>query len=76
MNPASDPYDGGIGGPGIWDQMPLVPPTTTPQEVDDSELIWSKPKLTGEKSSKKMAAKKRKATKAKKKMVGRSKKRR
>ncbi len=80
MNPASDPYDGGIGGPGIWDQMPLVPPTTTPQEVDDSELIWSKPKLTGEKSSKKMTAKKRQATKAKKKTkkktAGRSKKRR
>ncbi len=80
MNPATDPYDGGIGGPGIWDQMPLVPPTTTPQEVDDSELIWSKPKLTGETSSKKMTAKKRKATKAKKKTkkktVGRSKKRR
>jgi hypothetical protein len=67
MNPASDPYDGGIGGPGIWDQMPLVPPTTTPQEVDDSELIWSKPRTT----------KTRKTTKKKtKKTAGRSKKRR
>lgn len=74
MNPVSDPYDGGISGPGIWDQMPLVPPTTTPQEVDDSELIWSKPKLAKENTSKKMTAKKKKATK--KKMAGRSKKRR
>ncbi len=72
MNPASDSYDGGIGGPGIWDQMPLVPPTTTPQEVNDSELIWSKPKLTKEKTSKKRTAKKKK----KKKMAGKSKKRR
>ncbi len=88
MKPASDRYDGGIGGPGIWDQMPLVPPTTTPQEVSDPDLIWSKPKLTKKpgakrtrnkttatkKSATKKAAKKRRTTK--KKMVGRSKKRR
>ncbi len=70
MNPASDPHDGGVVGPGIWDQMPLVPPTTASQEVDDSELIWSKPKLTKEKTSKKKPAQK------KTKMAGRSKKRR
>ena len=40
-----DPPDRGLGGPGIWDQMPLVPPTRTPKEVDDSKLIWSKPTL-------------------------------
>ena len=86
MNPTSDPHDGGIGGPGIWDQMPLVPPTTTPKEVDDSELIWSRPKpgqQLGEKEKKKKKKKeattKRKRTKkrtVKRKTAGRSKKRR
>jgi hypothetical protein len=78
MNTASDAFDGGIGGPGIWDQMPLVPPTAAPKEVDDSELIWSKPTLTKqrratptmgtkkttvEKSTKKKTAKRKKTTK-------------
>lgn len=58
MTTAFESSDGGIGGPGIWDQMPLVPPTSTPQEVDDSKLIWSKPKMTPEKSSKRAATKK------------------
>jgi len=91
MNTASDAYDDGIGGPGIWDQMPLVPPTAAPKEVDDSELIWSRPTLTKQRratptmgTAKKTGTKKKKTTKKtkakkkpiKKKTAGRSKKRR
>jgi hypothetical protein len=76
MNPASDPYDGGLGGPGIWDQMPLVPPTTIPQEIDDSELIWSKPKTATTKKTARKKTKTKKTKTKKTKTAGRSKKRR
>jgi len=81
---STDVYDSGLGGPGIWDQMPLVPPTKAPQEVDDSQLIWSKPKpvSTATKQTKstpkpatKRAAKKKAAKKKTKKTTGRSKRR-
>ena len=86
---STDLNNSGIGGPGIWDQMPLVPPTKAPQEVDDSKLIWSKPKpaVTTRKNAKskptlskartaKKATKKKAATKKKtKKIAGRSKRR-
>lgn len=62
MNTASDAFDGGIGGPGIWDQMPLVPPTAAPKEVDDSELIWSKPTLTKQRRATPTTGTTRKAT--------------
>ena len=36
----------GLGGPGIWDPMPLVPPKMPADEVDDANLIWSKPRMS------------------------------
>ena len=66
--PLSSQSGAGRGGPGIWDPMPLVPPRMAPAEADDSNLIWSKPKL-----KKKVTIKKSAKTK---KAAGRKKKRR
>ena len=86
------PRDGsGLGGPGIWDPMPLVPPKMPADEVDDANLIWSKPRMSvqaagagakpksaqpQQKRSKKGKRKSAKRKTTKKKTAGRQRKRR
>ena len=38
-----DEFGTGIGGPGMWDPMPLPPPVTPPEPREEERLIWSKP---------------------------------
>ncbi len=60
----SEPH---FGGPGIWDPMPLVPPVRPPVEPDDSQLIWSKPRLPARGRDTKPATADRRPTKSQKK---------
>ena len=39
----SDPFGAGLGGPGMWDPMPLTPPVKPPSEPEQGRLIWSRP---------------------------------
>lgn len=39
----TDSFGAGIGGPGMWDPMPLPPPVTPPEPRDEEKLIWSRP---------------------------------
>jgi hypothetical protein len=43
MSAASDYAGTGLGGPGMWDPMPMVPPVRPPSEQDEAKLIWSRP---------------------------------
>ena len=45
MTSLPDRSDPSFGGPGIWDPMPPVPPVRPPVDPDDSQLIWSKPRV-------------------------------
>jgi hypothetical protein len=62
--------DSGFGGPGMWDPMPLTPPTRPPGEGTEP-LIWSKPEAApapapaAKPAAPKPAAKKKPARKAK-----------
>lgn len=71
MTSLPDRSDPPFGEPGIWDPMPLVPPVRPPVEPDDSQLIWSKPRVpargrdtqpakAGRRSSKKKATRRTK----------------
>jgi len=33
----------GLGGPGMWDPMPLTPPSSPPAQANDPEFVWSRP---------------------------------
>ncbi len=45
MTSLPDRLEPPCAGPGIWDPMPRVPPVQPPVEPDDSQLIWSKPRV-------------------------------
>ena len=38
-----DPTGTGLGGPGMWDPMPLTPPVRPPAEVEEQQFLWSRP---------------------------------
>jgi len=53
----------GLGGPGMWDPMPLTPPSSPPAQANDPPFVWSRPTPGAPDDTKKAAApKKRPAT--------------
>ena len=33
----------GLGGPGMWDPMPLIPPSSPPAQAKEPQFVWSRP---------------------------------
>ena len=61
-----DAFGTGIGGPGMWDPMPLPPPVTPQEPREEEKLIWSRPEnITPEPAAPKKPSKRRPAAKKK-----------
>jgi outer membrane biosynthesis protein TonB len=43
MTLISDPSGTGLGGPGMWDPMPLTPPVKPPAKSEELPFIWTQP---------------------------------
>ena len=46
----------GLGGPGMWDPMPLTPPSSPPAQANDPEFVWSRPAQLAPDETKEAAA--------------------
>ncbi len=46
----------GLGGPGMWDPMPLTPPSSPPAQANDPEFVWSRPAQPAPDETKEAAA--------------------
>lgn len=60
-----DAYGTGIGGPGMWDPMPLPPPVTPPEPRQEEKLIWSRPETITPEPVQRPTPRKRRTTKRK-----------
>ena len=49
----------GLGGPGMWDPMPLTPPSSPPAQANDPPFVWSRPTPATPDDTKKAAAPKK-----------------
>jgi hypothetical protein len=68
MTMLRDTSETGLGGPGMWDPMPLTPPTSPPSQAKEPEYIWSRPDVVeppDEAAAAKKKAAKKKPTKKK-----------